>query len=59
MEVRVLLYYKEFSFLIKNTKKTNILQQLTGGNTSNFLLKGMQGLFLKIPPFKKKFEYQD
>ena len=59
MEARVLLNYKEFAYFIENTKKTTILQQVTGGNTPNLVLKRMQGHFLKNPLLKKKIEYQD
>ena len=52
METQVLLNYKEFALFIKNTKK-NTLQQVTGGNTPNLVLKRMQRHCLKIPPLKK------
>ena len=51
-----------FLFLLKqkNKKKTNLhLQQVTGGNTSNLLLKIMLRYFLKIPPLKKILQFQD
>ena len=40
-------------------KKTTTLQQVTGRNTSNLVLKGMLRYFLKIPPLKKVLEFQD
>ena len=39
------------SFLLK-TQKTTTLQQVTGGNTPNIVLKRMQRYFLKTPPLK-------
>ena len=39
------------SFFIKNTKKAS-LQQVTGGNTPNIVLKKMLRYFLKTPPVK-------
>ena len=53
MEARVLLNYKEFAFLLK-TQKTTTLQQVTGGNTPNIIIKQMQRHFLKIPSLKCK-----
>ena len=41
-----------FFFYYKN-KKATTLQQVTGGNTSNFVLKRILRYFLKIPPLKK------
>ena len=49
---------KTFLFLSKH-KKTTTLQQVTGRNTSNLVLKGMLRYFLKIPPLKKVLEFQD
>ena len=43
-------------FLIK-TKTT--LQQATCGKITNLVLKKMLERFLKIPPLKKIFEFQD
>ena len=56
MQARVLFYYNEFAFFIKNTKNS-ILQQVSGKNTPIFLLKRMLGHFLTIPPLKKIFEF--
>ena len=36
---------------------TNSLQQVTGGNTPNFVLKRMLRHFLKIPPLKKILQF--
>ena len=53
----ILLCKPEFSsatktyFFIKNTKKAS-LQQVTGGNTPNIVLKKMLRYFLKTPPVK-------
>ena len=52
MHARVLLNYREFAFLLK-TRKTSTLQQVTGGNRANVILKRMQGYFLKTPPLEK------
>ena len=41
-----------FFFYYKN-KKATTLQQVTGENTSNFVLKRILRYFLKIPPLKK------
>ena len=38
----------------KAGRPTTFLQQVTGGNTSNLVLKRILGFFLKIPPLKKK-----
>ena len=44
---RVPLNYKELAFLLKKTTTTT-LHQVTGGNTSNLVLKRMLGDFLKL-----------
>ena len=36
---------------------TTSLQQVTGGNTPNLVLKRMLGYFLKIPPLKKILQF--
>ena len=46
------------SFLFK-TQKTTTLQQVTGGNTSNIVLKRMLRYFLKAPPLKKVLQFQE
>ena len=50
------------SFLVKNTKKTTTLQQVTGGNTPNLVLKRMLEPFLTKKRLwnlcKKKFSKQ-
>ena len=43
-------------FLLKNTKATT-LQQVTGGETSDLVLKRMLELFKKIPPLKKILKF--
>ena len=43
-------------FFIKSTKTTS-LQQVTGGNTPNLVLKRMLRYFLKIPPLKKILQF--
>ena len=48
-----------FLFLIKKTKKTSTLQQVTGENTPNFVLIRMLRYFLKSPPLKKILQCQD
>ena len=52
---------KTFIFLLKKqkNKKTTTLQEATGGNTPNFILKGMLRYFLKIPPLKEILQFQD
>ena len=40
-------------FFIKNTKKATTLQQVTGGEIPNLVLKRMLERFLKVPPLKK------
>ena len=47
-----------FFFLLK-TQKNPTLQQFTGGNTANLVLKRMLRYFLKIPPLKKILQFQD
>ena len=44
-------------FLLLKTQKTTSLQQLTGGNTPNLILKRMLRYFLKIPPPKKILKF--
>ena len=51
--------YKDFSFFIRNPKKTTTLQQVIGKNTPNLVLKRMLRFFLKIPPLKKILQFQD
>ena len=46
------------SFFIKNTQK-NIVQQVTGGNTPNIVLKRMVIYFLKTPPLNKILQFQE
>ena len=48
---------RKTSFLLK-TQKTTTLQQDTGGNTTNIVLKRRLELFLKVPPLKK-LEFQN
>ena len=38
---------------------TTSLQQVTGGNSTNLVLKTMLRYFLKIPPLKKILQFQD
>ena len=45
-------------FFIKNKKKQP-LQQVSGGETPNLVLKRMLELFLKVPPLKKILEVQN
>ena len=47
---------KTFLFLSKH-KKTTTLQQVTGRNTSNLVLKRMLRYFIKIPPLKKVLQF--
>ena len=47
---------KTFVFLLK-TQKTTILQQVTGENTPNLVLKTMLRYFLKIRPFEKILQF--
>ena len=42
---------KRILFLLEIQKATT-LQQVTGGNTTNIVLKGMQRYFLTTPPLK-------
>ena len=48
-----------FISLFKKNKETTTLQQVTGGNTANLILKRMLRYFLKIPPLKKILQFQD
>ena len=50
---------KTFLFFIKNTKKATTLQQGTDGNPPNLVLQRMLRYFLKIPPLKKRLQFQD
>ena len=45
------LFYR--ALLAKAGGPTTSLQQVTGGNTPNLVLKRMLRYFLKIPPLKK------
>ena len=45
------LFYRTFPD--KDGGPTTSIQQVTGGNTPNFVLKGMLRYFLKISPLKK------
>ena len=45
-----------FVFLLK-MQKTNTLQQVTAGNTANFILKRMLRYFLKILSLKKILKF--
>ena len=45
-------------FFIKNIKKQP-LQQVSGGETRNPVLKRMLKLFLKVPPLKRILEFQN
>ena len=49
---------KTFLFLLKKQKNPD-LQQVTGGNKPNFVLKAMLRYSLKIPPLKKILQLQD
>ena len=49
---------QRIGFFIKKKKKMT-LQQVTGRNTTNFVLKRLLGHFLKTPPLKKILEFQD
>ena len=51
-------FFSAFLFF-KKTQKTSTLQQVTGGNTPNLVLKKMLRSFLKIPPLKKILQFQD
>ena len=44
-------------FFLLKTQKTTTLQQVTGGETPNLVLKRMLELFLKIPPLKKTLKF--
>ena len=46
-------------FIIKNTKKTTTLQQVTGGETPNLVLEKLLKLFVKIPPPKKTLKLEN
>ena len=46
------------SFLFETHKKTT-LQEATGGNTANLVLKRMPKYFLKTQPLKKIVEFKD
>ena len=59
MWVQILLSYKDFSFFIKNTKKPATLQQVTGRNTPNLVLKRILRYLLTISPLKKILQFQD
>ena len=50
---------KTFPFLLKTHKKATTLQQVTGGNIPNIVLKRIQRYFLTIPPLKKILQFQD
>ena len=50
-EDRQTLFYR--TLLAKAEGPTTSLQQVTGGNTPNLVLKRILGYFLKIPPLKK------
>ena len=45
-------------FLLE-TQKTTSLQQVTGGNSPNIVLKRMLRYFLKTPPLKKILKFQE
>ena len=45
-------------FLLE-TQKTTSLQQVTGGNSPNIVLKRMLRYFLKTPPLNKILEFQN
>ena len=47
------------SLFKKKNKETTTLQQVTGGNTANLILKRMLKYFLKIPPLKKILQFQE
>ena len=49
---------QKICFFIKNTE-IPVLQQVTGGNTPNIVLKRMLGHFLKTPQLKKMLGLQD
>ena len=60
----ILLCKPEFSsatktFFLLKTQKTTTLQQVTGGNTPNIVLKRMLRYFLKTPPLKKILQFED
>ena len=49
------LFYR--TLLVEDGGPTTSLQQVTGGNTPNLVLKGMLRYFLKIPPLKKILQF--
>ena len=52
---RQTLFYRTLP--AKATDPTTSLQQVTGSNTPNLVLKRMKRYFLKIPPLKKILQY--
>ena len=44
--------------LLLKTQKTSTLQQVTGGNTPNTVLKRLSRFFLKAPPLKKYYNFK-
>ena len=50
---------QELFFFPLKTQKTATLQQVTGGNTPNLILKRMVRYFQKIPPLKKILQLED
>ena len=63
---KIILFYvltsspqlQRLPFLLE-TQKTNSLQQVTGGNSANIVLKRMLKHFLKTPPLKKILKFQE
>ena len=47
------------SFFLLKTQKTTTLQQVTGGNKPNIVLKRMLRYFLKTPPLKEILQFQE
>ena len=45
------------TFPAEDGRPTTSLQQVTGGNTPNLVLKRMLRYFLKIPPLKKILQF--
>ena len=52
---RQTLFYRTLP--VETRDETTSLQQVTGGNTPNLVLKRMLRYFLKIPPHKKILKF--
>ena len=51
---RQTLFYRTLPAEVRDTTS---LQQVTGGNTPNLVLKRMLRYFLEIPPLKKRLQF--